>query len=528
MELTTKTSGIGRREALALLAAAPLLPAVAAVPTDRITVLYKRETASAPGRLDPAVQAAILALENEFLQRRYRVLQPAADVYEVIDQGPSVIVTFAEDAGFSLVFSAHRETRPAPGQEAVVAEVRLAARVMVGRHVLVSDEGRGQMFARTETAREAAERRGLELAARRAAADLAEKAVTRLAMLSAAEIDALVGSRPSTVTTMVVMPTPAPAPTPVAAPPAPVAPSPAPVAAAPAPVAPAPAAPAPAAAPVPVASAGSPLGPPARTWAVVVGMSDYSSVRAAGVSGIKDLPGVARDVRFVVESLGKLGFARERTALLMDANATGAALRGVMKELAAKARGDDAVLLFISAHGANKDFSASGYGMPILADYRPDDPGALDFWELQSLAKNLPGRVIWISDTCHSGGAAANVASVVVSSRGVLAAGEVRGPDAATVARGAGPGQDFAILTASSPNEISWETAEGGLFTTRLFRALIGTNGKVPFAKLFADGVQREVIDTSKEICKRQNACARHPQQTPIMAYGGNGNQIRL
>jgi hypothetical protein len=515
--------GLDRRCALALLAASPFVrgagalaalgagaAAQAVVPTDRITVLYRRESDKAPNRLDPAVQAATLALESEMINRGLKVLQPTAELYALMDKGQAVVVTFAEDAGFSMVFSAYRDLRPSPGQEGGVAEVRLQARVFVGRHILVADEGRGQMYTRLDPeTREFGERRAMELAARRAAADLSTKAVQRLRALSQADIDALV-PRPGSPTTGSEL-----------APPPGAAPMPAPAAAA----APAPAAAAVAAAP---SAPAGPLPAPRRRFALVIGMSDYSSVRANGQPGVNDLPGVARDTRFVVDSLKQLGYAENDTLVLRDAQATGALVRSAMKKLASLVGPDDVLLLFISAHGADKEYSYSGYGMPILADYRGGkETGELDFWELQSMAKNLQGRVVWVNDTCHSGGAATGVASVVVSSRGVGSGGEVRGPDAGTVARGTG-GQSFAILTACGPQEISWEDGEGGVFTTRLFRALRKSGGQVPLARLFTEGVQRDVIETSRVLCQRDKSCATHPQQTPLFAFGGSGDQISL
>jgi uncharacterized caspase-like protein len=276
------------------------------------------------------------------------------------------------------------------------------------------------------------------------------------------------------------------------------------------------------------AAAPATLPAPRQRWALLVGMSDYSMVRAATGAKIDDLPGVARDTTFVENSLARLGYARERTLVLRDARATGTNVRGALKELAAKAQPDDVVVIFFSAHGGDKDLSATGFGMPILADFKPNDPAALDFWELQSFAKNMRARVLWINDTCHSGGAATNVASVVVGPGGVSASLEVRGPDAAAVAGQAGPGQDFAILTSCAPNEIAWETADGGLFTTRLFNQLIANQGQASLAQVYARGVHQHVVDTSKQICAKASACAKYPQQTPRMAYNGNGHLIRV
>jgi uncharacterized caspase-like protein len=265
--------------------------------------------------------------------------------------------------------------------------------------------------------------------------------------------------------------------------------------------------------------------PPKQRHALVIGLSDYSAVRKQGIN-ISDLKGVKRDTDVVIESLQQMGYQGDRLRVMRDAQATSSALRGELKRLRAEAGPEDQLVLFISGHGGDRQFSASGFGMPVLADYRENDPALLDFWELQSLVKNLPCRVVWINDTCHSGGAAQSVNSVVLSSRGVGFKGTVRGPDAGTVARSAGPGQDFAIITASAAHEVSWETqSEGGVFTSAMFRALRASRGEVPLGKLFADTVQREVVEKSKRICQENRQCQ---QQTPLFAYGGRGHVLRL
>ncbi len=535
-----------RRQTLGLLAAGALptsltlsLPATASVPTDRITVLYRRESERAPNRLDPAVAAATAALEEEFIKRRFMVLQPTPEVYRLMDQGPELIVTFADDAGFSLVFSAYRDLRPVPGQEAGIAEVRLQARVFVGRHILIADEGRGQMFTRLEVAvREFGERRATEVAARKAAAELADKAERRLRALKPEDLARMVGAVATDSTRSELAP-PGPSGVPASslppAPPVQVAMVGIPEAPPGLGTAPLPAVPE---APPPLSSAGqaaSPgssapplrleaLGAPRNRHALVIGMSSYEAVRRQGLQ-ISDLEGVRRDTDLVLETLRQVGYRGDRLTVLRDAEATGTALRGQLKRLRAELGPDDQFVLFISGHGGDRQYSASGFGMPVLADYRANDPGLLDFWELQSLIKNLDCRVAWINDTCHSGGAAEHVKSVVVSSRGVGFQGTVRGPDARTVARSGEPGKDFAIITAAAAHELSWEEGDGGVFTSTFFKAVQATKGQMPIGQLFAERVQRVVLDRSRKICQENRQCQ---QQTPLFAYGGRGYALQL
>jgi hypothetical protein len=424
----------------------------------------------------------------------------------MLEQGPAVVITFAPDAGYSLVFSGFGDVRPVPGQDGGIAEVRLSTKVFVGRSILVAEEGVGRVYTKLDAAtRDYAMRTSLEVAARRAATDVAAKAHSMLEELTPERVREIVGETQPQNTASVQeirpsVPVGLPEPTSTAG-------------GAAATPAPAPASPA------------APLPAPKNRYAVVIGMSNYAPVRAAtGASGIGDLPGVKRDVELVLDSLGKLGYPSQNVTALRDNAATSGAVRAAFKSLAGRAQAGDTVLVFIAGHGQDKDGSASGHGMPILSDYKPDDANAPDYWELQSLLKNMPARVVWVNDTCHSGGAVKGMTSVVVSSRGVTAKAEVRGPEPTAVAGGAGAGQDFAFLTACAPNELSLEVPTGGgIFTTALFTELVKTGGKVPVAKVFSETVARRVIAESQRMCKQGNVCEGRPQQTPMMAVNGNG-----
>jgi len=533
--------GLSQTPGLAMLATGPAawqaaqaLPAPASAVQLPLTVLYRREHAGASARLDQVVQTATLALEDEFQQQGLRVMQPSAQVYQLMDGGPGVIVTFAADAGYSMVFSAYRNLRPVPGQEAAIAEVRLQARVFVGRQILVSDEGRGQMFTRQEDGQqEFGERRALELAARQAARELARRAGQRLLQLGPASVKPdghaeLVASSQTISTPETQLP-PAPPP-----PPPPLltqAPAPTP---APAPNAAPVAAPTPVPAPAPAQAAPSlSLPPPHKRWALVVGMSDYSSVRQREGMEISDLHGVSKDTDNFAQAMLDMGMPRKNMAVLRNAEATSEALRRQLKHLARQVAPDDMVVFALSAHGGPKDSSISGYGAPILADFsrRGDNASALDFWELQGLCKALPcQQVLWVIDTCFSGNAARDLVTVEISAQGVQATQGIGGPDAHRVAQGFGPaeGKAFAVVTAASSEEVSWDNpVHGGIFTVQLLTALRAAQGRKSIEQLVVKEVRPKVIEQSRDICRRRNDCTM-PQQTPVFAYAGLGNQIKL
>ena len=149
---------------------------------------------------------------------------------------------------------------------------------------------------------------------------------------------------------------------------------------------------------------------------------------------------------------------------------------------------------------------------------------------MQALVAGLPaGQVVMVVDTCHAGGAAKAMPSLVVSGDGVkLRTGTVT-PDPAKLTSGPGfgaeSGRHFAVLAASQADELSLEDPpRGGLFTSRLLAALASAKGEKPLGQVFAEQVKPVVLKDSEALCKR-SGCR---QQTPMFAYSGRGNLIRL
>lgn len=494
-----------RRQTLTLLGAGmalPALPSLAAsivtpVRTDLLTVLYRKERVNAPSRLDPVVAAATRALQDAFITQKLTVVQPDARTYQLLDQGPAMVVTFAPDAGFTLVFSLYANVRPRPGSDMVMAEVRLEGRVFVGRSILAAETGVGRMAATlTPETREFGERRSQEEAAAKAAAELAGRIGARLRALTPERLQQLLDEPPPLVAGA----------TPVVLPPEPEPPAP-----------------------------DLPMPAPKRSFALLIGMSDYSSVRQRLRPHLEpgDLPGVADDVANMAKALRGMGFDKDNIRTLVNAQATSGAVRQQLMELAAKTQEDDLVLIAISAHGAPKEFGPSGFGLPVLADFGGQgDANALDFWQLQSMTGNLPARrIVLVVDTCHAGGVARLMPSAVVTAQGVeVRSGNVSPePDAmakAAKAHAALATRHFAVLAASRPEELSLEDPpNGGLFTSRLLRGLAASKGQLPLEQVFLEHVQKQVVQTSQELCRKGGGCK---VQTPMFAYAGRGNMIRL
>lgn len=495
---------VRRRDSLRWLAAAsaagalgPSPLATAAGAGQTVTVLYRRDTNNAPGRQDVAAQAAASALEDEFAKQNYRVVQPTAEAYAILDQGPDVIVTFDPDAGFSMLFSVVRESRQMPNADTSWAEVRIQARVFIGPSVLVAGgeaEGVGRMVVTVPGA--AGERRGFEQAARKAAAELVPRVVRRLREISPADIAARSRPVPTVLASGQVVAQPRPQ--------------------------------ASAAAPGPTGDANEPLPAPKRKFALMVGVSDYSRV-SSRLGKVNDLAGVKRDLENVPAALRRLGFKSENIAVLANAEATSGAVRVRLMELAAKCEPDDLVLVAFSCHGGPANLTPSGYGLPVLDDFNgPKDQNAIDFWQIQGLIANLPARqAVLVVDTCHAGGVAFRMPrlSVQAGQAPKLSAGTVSPEPARMVADVANPSRHYAILAASQPEQLSQDTPTGGSFINHLLQGLTTTRGQAPLSTVFREHVEKQVIEYARSFCKSNRQC---DEQSPVFAYSGQGHMIRI
>jgi hypothetical protein len=165
--------------------------------------------------------------------------------------------------------------------------------------------------------------------------------------------------------------------------------------------------------------------------------------------------------------------------------------------------------------------------MPVLSDFTESDDD-LDFWELQSLTRNLPARqVVWIIDTCHAGGATTALPTVVMSASGIAADKSKGRPDVDVIRDTMPSDRNFAVISAARAEESSLDLgARGGLFTTRFLEGLAQEQGGTTLEELFRDKVLNQVIAQSEQMCKASDCDA--PRQTPVFGYSGNGNRIHL
>lgn len=475
----------------------------AAANLDAVTVLYRREEAASLKRADIAALAAASQLEQGLVDGGFVVRQPAAKDLELLDQNAEVVVNFDADAGPCLMFSVVEVKRPRPG-DMVLVEVRIRARVFLGPSVLVAGtdaSGTGRKIA-TVSSTEGV-RAALELAAQEAANALISKVLPRLKALTPAEIAARARPLPAVVAGGMVLPQPRPAVQP----------------------------------PSQSAHAGDPNAPlpaPRRKFALIVGVADYTRVNKtlAGSFRVTNLPGVTADMKILQAALKARGFAAEDVVVLENAQATSANVRAEFMTLAGKVQAEDLVVVAFSAHGAPAELTPSGYGLPVLDDFNPkgsSDKNAIDFWQIQGLIAHLPAlQTVLVVDTCHSGGAAKRMPRLTVQAgqAPTVTSGTVTPEPAKLAADAADPNKHYAVMAASQPEELSLEDRpHGGLFTSRLVRGIEAAAGNEPLSQIFSQRVEREVIEVSQVLCKQSGDCK---VQTPIFAFTGRGNQIRI
>jgi hypothetical protein len=427
-----------------------------------ITVLYKRSSEQSMPRTDTAVQSALSAFEQELIDRGVKVMQPDAKTYEILDRAPDTIVTFSPDAGLSLLIDAIKTSRPNPGTDNAFAEVRLRARLFQGRNVLSSVAGSGQVGYRLGS-----EDKAYEVAAQRAVNKLVDAVLTKLEQAPRESNPAKLEILPSLNAVA--------------------------------------------------------MSKPAKTWGLLVGVSNFSNVRKLNPkAGVDDLKGVSGDVALIKKTLQQLKVPDSQLKVLADSAASTTALRSALQDLASKTSADDLVVFYLASHGMPKQEGISGFGYPVTYDTRFTDKNSIiDFEELQSLLKVLPAkRVLWIADTCHSGGATLGLPVVEISSRGVRLGKAVTGLSTRAATTGTDE-KDLAVLSSAREDQVALEDGDNGLFTLMLAHGLLNTKGEQSIYQVYKTQLEAQVPERSRQIDPGYS-------QQPSFARSGRGDAIRF
>ena len=225
-----------------------------------------------------------------------------------------------------------------------------------------------------------------------------------------------------------------------------------------------------------------------RLVSLAIGISDYQDDQK-----LQDLYGAADDARTIDETLRKLRPERssDEARVLVDGQATRAAVLREIEAAVAKARAGDTLLLSFAGHGVKGE---DGAYYLTTHDSRYDDLAntAIAWGEVSALLRRSKARIILLLDACHSGAAGTDFFAT---------------NDAAADELLAGVPSNIVIFAASKGREFSYATADGknGEFTRAFSDVILGEraahdlngNGVIEISELFV-GVKRKVVVDGK------------------------------
>ena len=238
--------------------------------------------------------------------------------------------------------------------------------------------------------------------------------------------------------------------------------------------------------------------PRAMVWAVVVGVSKFRDPR---VRGLRYTDKDALSFYDYLRSPYGGAVEHDRAKLLVNERATRAEILKAVKDVLKRAFEDDMVILYFATHGMVDADTDELY----FLGYDTDPTNLLATGIAQSDLERLmriskAGKVVFITDACHSGGL-----GIALAMRGQE---EV----ARFLAKVAEAKDGIAVLSASSANEFSQEGERWGgghgVFTYYLLRGLKGE------ADFDADGIVtiREAYDYLYRKVAEDTAGGQHPE----------------
>jgi hypothetical protein len=243
-----------------------------------------------------------------------------------------------------------------------------------------------------------------------------------------------------------------------------------------------------------------------QKWALVVGVSQFQPE-----IGAERLQAAANDARTLAVLLRDPAIGRfpaNQVFELTDRNATTANVKARLNTIARSAKPEDIVLVYVSTHGSSRadDLRQVSYLYTYDTDVTSRDQifgSALAMVEISGILNNrcVAQRTVVIFDTCHSGaGASAKALTVEDVNRFREGAGRY-------------------VISSCEPDQLAYEDAGNGFFTSSLVSQLRARKGCVRLRDLFAT-VQKDVS---------AKVLARHKKtQTPLLAASENAAEIVL
>jgi formylglycine-generating enzyme required for sulfatase activity len=143
------------------------------------------------------------------------------------------------------------------------------------------------------------------------------------------------------------------------------------------------------------------------SWAVIIGVNDYQHPR------VPKLRYAVNDARSMERELLNQGFLRDRVIMLVDRQATKAAIERVIgDELRTRMGREDRLLVFFAGHGKTdrlRSGEEEGFLLPVDGDPSAAFSTAISMTALRQISDRLPAKhVLYVIDACYSGYAVFN------------------------------------------------------------------------------------------------------------------------
>ena len=203
--------------------------------------------------------------------------------------------------------------------------------------------------------------------------------------------------------------------------------------------------------------------------ALVVGIANYQHINRLPPTVLKD----AQDIHDLLIDPRHCGYPPDNVQLLLDGQATQAAIRQALADLAARSDRDSTVFLYISSHGGRIETGphAGEYLLPVDAVYTSAQSvaqTAISGAEFTEALRAIPARkVVVVFDCCHAGG---------IGQPKDATAPSIKAGFSESYYDGLKEGRGRVILASSRSTESSWVLpgAENSLFTQHLLAGLRG------------------------------------------------------
>jgi len=234
--------------------------------------------------------------------------------------------------------------------------------------------------------------------------------------------------------------------------------------------------------------------------ALIIAVASYPKVCPLPASVLND----GRDMHTMLTSPANCSFNSTNVALLVDSDATLAAIRRELEALAQRAKPDDTVVIFFSGHGMRLGDASDAASALIPFDCDPANLSGsiLPEAEISSALNRIQARrVVVFIDACHSGAA--------TSFKSLNDSLTTLGYTEKSLARLAeGTGRVLIASSRASEFSLVFDGARNSLFTEHLLNALRGG------ARTRGDGLIR-VFEVFNHVAEQVRAAAPG-QQHPI------------